>query len=82
MEGSVEIENESNMGLVLRLKTEFIDFDPLSPHDANNDRSKTGTGFLLEIDGDIVIVTAHHVISNFKSVLATTQRANRGETMQ
>ena len=68
--------------LVLRLKCEYFCYDPQRPHDVNCDSNKTGTGFLLEVDGTVHLVTAHHVVSNVRRLTATTQELKNGEPMQ
>ena len=75
-------EEYSGEALVLRLKCEFLCYMPTAPHDSNCDKSKTGTGFLLTVEGRVYIVTAHHVVSNAIRVTATTQLMKNGEPMQ
>ena len=50
--------------LVLRLKCEYLCYDPQRPHDVNCDSNKTGTGFLLQVDGTVHLVAAHRVVSS------------------
>lgn len=66
-------------GTILRLKCDFLCFVSGSPYDSRCDRSKRGTGFLLRINGENIIVTAHHVISNAVTVSCTSPSLPDGE---
>jgi len=66
-------------GSILRIKCDYKCFVSSTPYDEHCDRSKKGTAFLLQINGVPIILTAHHVVSNAVSVIATSPSLPDGE---
>ena len=66
-------------GSILRIKCDYQCFLSPTPYDGRCDQSKRGTAFLLQLNGTPVIVTAHHVVSNAVSVMATSPSLGDGE---
>lgn len=67
-------------GTILRIKCDYLCFVSGTPYDGRCDREKTGTGFLMRFNGESIVVTAHHVVSNAVTVTCTSPSLDDGET--
>lgn len=59
-------------GSVLRITCDYTLFLPDVPYDNTADESARGTGFLLQVNGTNVIVTAHHVVTDAINITCTS----------
>ena len=66
-------------GSILRIKCDYRCFVADMPYDTRCEKRKVGTGFLLQLNGTPIIVTAHHVVSNAVTVTATSPTLGDGE---
>lgn len=66
-------------GSILRIKCDYRCFVSDMPYDTRCDKTKRGTGFLLQLNGVPLVVTAHHVVSNAVAVVATSPTLGDGE---
>jgi hypothetical protein len=75
-----ESEEEKETHSLLRIQCDSKCFLPLTPYDTRCNHKAKGTGFLVRLDRDtVVVLTAHHVVRNAVRVTCTSPQLTDGE---
>lgn len=68
-------------GAIFRIQCDYKCHHPTIPYDRSCNSTRYGTAFLLDLHGARVIVTAHHVVENAVTVLATFPSVSNSESV-